>query len=113
VNRDIIKAYAFGALGGAVALGAIGFFWAGWRTGDQARIMAETRSHAAVIAALTPLCLERSQTDPDSGAKLAALKAAAPYDRLGLAVQSGWTSMPGASEPNRDLAAACAEKLGS
>jgi hypothetical protein len=113
VNNDVVKAYIYGALGGAAALGAIGFLWAGWRTGDQARRMAETQSHAAVIAALMPLCLERSKADPESMAKLAALKAAASYERVDLALQSGWVMMPGSTEPNRDLAVACAEKLGT
>jgi hypothetical protein len=51
----------WGAVAGAAALAVVGFTWGGWVTGGQAEAMTLKRSEAAVVAALTPICIERFQ----------------------------------------------------
>jgi pimeloyl-ACP methyl ester carboxylesterase len=43
---------------GAVASMVIGFSWGGWMTGSTANRLAAERADTAVVAALTPVCVE-------------------------------------------------------
>ena len=49
----------WGAAAGAAAVAIVGFTWGGWVTGGQAEAMTQKRSEAAVVAVLTPICIER------------------------------------------------------
>jgi pimeloyl-ACP methyl ester carboxylesterase len=48
-----------GAAAGAVASIVIGFSWGGWMTGSTANRLAVERVDTAVVAALTPVCVEK------------------------------------------------------
>jgi len=48
-----------GAAIGAVASIVVGFSWGGWMTGGTADRLAAERADTAVVAALTPVCVER------------------------------------------------------
>lgn len=48
---------------GAVALAMVGFSWGGWMTGSAAAEMSNKKSMAATAMALTPYCLQKSQSD--------------------------------------------------
>ena len=61
--------------------------------------------------ALVPICLEQSSQDPQVAATLAQLKDTNSYQRSDLLMKAGWATMPGSSDPNRDVARACMEKL--
>ena len=100
-----------GAAGGAVALAVIGFTWGGWVTGGKAERMVAEQSKSAVIAALVPICLDQSKHDPKLADKLAGLKSAKYYDRGDLLMKTGWATMPGAADPDRQVASACVEKM--
>ncbi len=101
-----------GAVGGAVALAIVGFTWGGWVTGGTARQMASDRARTDVVEALTTtVCLEQSKRDPQAAQKIVELKAASSYSRTDFIMKTGWATMPGASEPNRDIASACGTKL--
>jgi hypothetical protein len=102
-----IKPALLGAGAGAIALAIVGFGWGGWVTGGSARDAAAKESSAAIAAALTPYCLERSQSDPSSVQVLAELKAAASYSRRGIVEKAGWATPLGAEKPNTALAQAC------
>jgi len=97
----------YGAAAGAVALAIVGFNWGGWVTGGTAQKMADSVSVAAVAAALTPYCIERSKSDPRSVEILAELKAAQGYNRRGVVEKAGWATPFGAEKPTTDLAKAC------
>ena len=71
-----IQPALLGAGVGAIAMAIVGFGWGGWVTGGSARDTAAKESTAAIAAALTPYCLERSKNDPLSIQVLAELKAA-------------------------------------
>ncbi len=100
-----------GAAVGAVALAIVGFSWGGWVTGGTAKQMASEQARLEVVAALVPICLEQSNQDPQVVATLAQLKDTSSYQRSDLLMKAGWATMPGSSDPNRDVARACMEKL--
>ena len=94
---------------GAVATVAVGFGWGAWMLAATAERLAERRAVGAVSAALVPLCVRRSEAHPGRLEKLAGITYV--YERREFIVKSGWANMPGTDEPNRELAAACAEAL--
>ena len=100
-----------GAVAGAVALAVVGFSWGGWVTGGTAGKMASEHARLEVVAALVPICLEQSKQDPEVVETLAVLKNTSSYQRSGVLMETGWATMPGSSEPNRNVANACMEKL--
>jgi hypothetical protein len=101
-----------GAIVGAIATMIFGFSQGGWYTDSSAERLAYQRSAAAVISALTPICISQSKLDPDSMAKRAQLVAMkTSYEQRDFVMKAGWATMPSAAEPDRDLAAACADAL--
>ena len=100
----------WGAAGGAVALAIVGFAWGGWVTGGNAEAMALKRSQAAVVAVLTPICIERFQGNANASANLVALKnISQSWTRRDYIVNGGWATF-GENRPF-DLADACADGL--
>lgn len=106
-----VKPGLYGAVAGAIALAIIGFSWGGWVTGSKARQMAADQARLEVVAALVPICVEQSKQDPEVEEKLVQLKSAQSYKRNDMVIKTGWATMPGATEPNRQVAAACMQKL--
>ena len=106
------KPFLWGAALGALALAIIGFNWGGWVTGATSETLASERADAAVVSALTPICVAQFQETADAPAKLAALKQIKSWEQGDYVGKSGWATMPGSTaEPNREVATACAEKL--
>ncbi|MDF0603170.1 hypothetical protein P1J78_20705 [Psychromarinibacter sp. C21-152] len=106
-----IKPGIYGAIVGAAFIGIVGFTWGGWVTGGTARDRATTMSHDDVVAALVPVCLESAQNDPDRAEKIAAIRDASSYRRRDELMKTGWATVPGAEEPDRDIARACLASL--
>jgi uncharacterized membrane protein YedE/YeeE len=102
----------YGAACGAIALAVAGFSWGGWVTGGKAREMAADQSRADVVAALSLICVDQSTRDPQVIERVAAIKAASSWSRGDLVIRNGWATMPGTAEPNRQVAVACADKVG-
>jgi len=101
-----------GAAAGAVASIVIGFSWGGWMTGGSAIKLADERANTAVVAALTPICVEKFLQNSDAKANLAAIKKIPSNWEQGEYVQKGgWATQPGATSTDYHLARACAEKL--
>jgi hypothetical protein len=101
------KPAIYGAVAGAALLAINGFSWGGWVTGSKAQEMAAD----AAVAALMPICIELSNQDPQFAHQMRRLKNAQSYMRRDMVMKVGWATMPGTSEPNRQLATACGEKL--
>jgi hypothetical protein len=102
-----------GAVAGAVVIAIIGFS-AGWVvTSGSAHEMAEQQGEKAVIAALTPICVAqfKSQAQDVRTTKLAALKGESSWARGDFVEKQGWATMPGAKEPEDEVAGACATEL--
>jgi hypothetical protein len=97
---------------GAVATMVIGFSWGGWVTGGTADKVAAERANTAVLAALTPICVEKFLQNSDAKANLASLqKISSTWEQGQYLEKGGWATPPGASSSDYHLARACAEKL--
>ncbi len=107
-----VEATLWGAAGGAAALAAIGFFWAGWVTGSKAAEMARQQADKAVIAALAPICVDKFRHAQNADENLGKLNAISySWDKGTYVSKGGWATLPGNGEPNSAVAQACAEML--
>ena len=111
ITSEWLKPRLYGAVVGAVALAIAGFTWGGWVTGGTAQQMATERAKLEVVAALVPICIEQSNKDPQVAETLAQLRDAGSYERSNMLMKAGWATMPGSSDPNRNVAKAFMEKL--
>lgn len=110
-TKATARSVLWGAVAGAIALAIVGFSWGGWVTGGSA--LATSRAATAVVAALTPICVEKFRQAADASANLAEMKKATYVsDQSKFVEKGGWATMPGSTEPNSALARACAESLG-
>jgi hypothetical protein len=106
------KPALWGAAGGAILVAILGFTWGGWMTTSTANKLADQRADSAVVAILTPICVEKFQQNGDATANLTALKKISSSWEQGTFVEKGgWATRPGASSPDYVLARACAERL--
>jgi len=107
-----VKPALWGAAGGAILLAIVGFTWGGWMTTSAANKLADQRADTAVVAILTPICVEKFQQNGDAIANLATLKKiSSSWEQGNFVEKGGWATRPGASSPDYVLARACAEKL--
>ena len=112
MNRASIKPGVWGVIIGSILTMIVGFNWGGWTTSSTANQVAMTRADAAVTAALIPICLAQQKLDVTRGQKLGELRAiTASYDQTDFVMKSGWATFPGKTDPNRDVAEACAAAL--
>ncbi|WP_119165573.1 hypothetical protein [Algihabitans albus] len=102
-----MKPALMGAGAGAVALAIIGFGWGGWVTEGTATEMSKKQSMAAIAAALTPYCVQKSQLDPRFSVVMAEVRGASAFQQRKLVEQAGWATPLGAEEPDRALAETC------
>jgi hypothetical protein len=106
------KPMLWGAAGGAVVLAIVGFTWGGWMTTGTANKLADERADSAVVAILTPICVEKFQQSGDAVANLAALKKiSSSWEQGNFIEKGGWATRPGATSSDYVLARACADKL--
>jgi hypothetical protein len=106
-----LKPGLYGAAAGAAVLAFVGFSWGGWVTNATATEMASDQARIEVVAALVPICIEQSKQDPRVTATLAEMNDIASYKRTEMLMKAGWATMPGSSDPDRQVANACMDKL--
>jgi hypothetical protein len=107
-----VKPALLGAVGGAIVLAIVGFSWGGWVTGSTANELAIKRADSAVVAALTPICVENFLHAAGATANLATLKKlASNWEQGDFVGKGGWATRPGAASSDYQLARACAETL--
>jgi len=81
-------------------------------TGGAANRLAVERADTAVVAALTPICVEKFLQNSDAKANLAVLqKISTSWEQGDYLQKGGWVTQPGATSSDYHLARACAEKL--
>ena len=102
-----IKPGAYGAVVGAALVAIVGFSWGGWVTGGTANDMAMSMAHDDVVAAMVPVCLDMAKADPLRASKLTTIREASSYQRGAALMETGWATMPGRDDPDRDIAKAC------
>ena len=113
-TKAAVRPALWGAVAGAIALAIVGFSWGGWVTGGAAETLARNSAATAVVAALTPICVEKFQQAADASENLVAMKKTTyAWDQSKFVEKSGWATMPGSTAPNSAVAKACAESLGS
>src|SRR6266699_1952810 len=92
------KPALWGAAGGAVALAIAGFTWGGWMTTGTANKLAAERADTAIVAALTPVCVDKFLQNSGAQANLAVMKKIPSNWEQGEYVQKGgWATQPGAT----------------
>ena len=97
---------------GAIASMVIGFSWGGWVLGSTANRLAAEQANTAVVAVLTPICVEKFLQNGDAQANLAALREISSNWQQGQYLEKGgWATRPGATSSDYELARACAAKL--
>jgi hypothetical protein len=108
-----VERILWGAAGGALALAGIGFSYGGWMTGGRAAEIAQRQAENAVIAALTPICVENFRHADNADGNLAKLNAISySWEKGTFVAKGGWATFPGKAEPQSAVAQACAEILG-
>ncbi|MCP1760953.1 hypothetical protein [Bradyrhizobium japonicum] len=113
-TKAAVRPALWGAVAGAIALTIVGFSWGGWVTGGTAETLAKNSAATAVVAALTPICVDKFRQAADASANLVEMKKATyAWDQSKFVEKGGWATMPGSAEPNSAVAKACAESLGS
>src|SRR6478672_11168962 len=112
LQGESLKRLLQGAAAGAVATIFVGFYWGGWSLGSTAIKLADERANTAVVAALTPICVEKFLQNSDAKANLAVLqKISSNWEQGQYLEKGGWVTQPGATSSDYHLARACAEKL--
>ena len=107
-RRRLLQGIAIGAVTSMV----IGFSWGGWVTGGTASKLADERANTAVVAALTPICVEKFLQNTNAKANLAVLqKISSNWEQGDYLQNGGWAMQPGSTTSDYHLARACAEKL--
>jgi hypothetical protein len=111
LQGDSLTRLLQGAAAGAVATLIIGFNWGGWVTGGTAKEMTQQGSTAAVIAALSPICVDKFQHSNEAVANMVELKKVSSYQQGSFIEKGGWATLPGSDSANSSVARACAEML--
>lgn len=108
-----LKPGIIGAVVGAVAIAIVGFGTSYIVTSSNAQEMAEDAGDKAVLAALTPICVQQFNqlTDQAQMTQLAGLKDESSWKRGDYVEKQGWATMPGTQKPNAGVADACASQL--
>ena len=87
-------------------------FLGGWVLGSTANRLAAEQANTAVVAVLTPICVEKFLQNGDAQANLAALREISSNWQQGQYLEKGgWATRPGATSSDYELARACAAKL--
>jgi hypothetical protein len=111
LRGDSLTRLLQGAAAGAVATLVIGFYWGGWVTGGTARDMTQRSTTAAVVAALSPICVDKFQRSADAGTNMAELKKISSYQQGSFVEKGGWATLPGSDRADSSVAQACANML--
>lgn len=106
-----VKPGVWGAIIGAVVIGFVAF-GAGWVvTSGEAKELADARAEKAVVSALTPVCVAQFKKAEEKQVHIAALEETDSWNRGDYVEEHGWATLPGRTEPNDEVADACAEEL--
>jgi len=111
LRGDSLTRLLQGAAAGAAITAIVGFNWGGWVTGGTAKDMVQRSSSAAVIAALSPICVDKFQHSAEAAGNLIELKKVSSYQQGTFIEKGGWATLPGSDAANSSVAQACANML--
>ena len=106
-----VKPGLWGVVIGAIGIMIIGFGWLGWTLGSTAESLAQERVNTALVAAFTPICVEKFMTQPDAPVKLTEFQKTSAWRQQEFVEKGGWATLPGSKQPNAKVASACAGQL--
>jgi hypothetical protein len=66
--RDRLPDMIKGAIAGAIATMAIGFYWGGWMLGSTADKQVKEAEQVGIVRVLAPICVDNFQRSADAGA---------------------------------------------
>jgi hypothetical protein len=114
LQGDSLKRLLQGAAAGAVVTMFVGFNWGGWSLASGVEKVAKARAEAAVVTALSPICVHQFRQAANASTNLAELnKISYTWDRDVFVEKGGWAIMPGSGTTDTAVAKACAEALGA
>ena len=111
LQGDSLTRLLQGAAAGAVATLVVGFSWGGWVTGGTAKDMVQRSSTAAVVAVLSPICVDKFQRSSEAAINMTELKKVSSYQQGSFIEKGGWATLPGSDRANSSVAEACANLL--
>lgn len=113
LQGDSLKRLLQGVAVGAVVTLIVGFNWGGWVTGGTAKEMTQRSATEAVVAALSPICVDKFQHSTEAAVNLVELKKISSYQQGSFIEKGGWATLPGSDTANSSVARACANLLNS
>lgn len=106
-----VKPGVWGIVIGAIGMSILGFSWMDWTLGSTAETLAQERANAALVAAFTPICIEKFMAQPEATVKLTEFQQTSSWRQREFVEKGGWATLPGGAGPNVKVAGACAEQL--
>jgi hypothetical protein len=107
-----VKPTVWGVVLGSILTMIVGFSYGGWVTGGTSERLAKQHADAAVTAALVPVCVAQSRADHGVVKKLGELRAiSSSYEQQEFVTKTGWATVPGNENPNREVAEGCASAV--
>ena len=100
----------WGIVLGAVLCAVVGFKWGEWETRSSAQIQAQERANAALVKALTPICIAKFQAASNAPVKLDELKKiSSAWARESFVREGKWAEI--GNEQTTPVIDACANAL--
>ncbi|MGH6989169.1 MAG: hypothetical protein ACREFD_09265 [Stellaceae bacterium] len=91
-----IKPAFWGLVVGALGWWAVLAWGLGWTSAGSATAMAQQNAETAVVASVTPYCVQRFEQQTNAAAVWKKLKnSAANFNQDSFLVKGGWTALPG------------------
>jgi hypothetical protein len=114
LRGESLKRLLQGVVVGVALTVVVGFNWFhygfGWTLGGTAETMASNRVDVALVAAYTPVCVEKF-VGPADDAKWEEFAKVESWNRDDFVKKAGLATIPGATEPNSSVAISCAGVL--
>lgn len=109
-GSSLVRLVQGAALGAALAM-VVGFNWGGWMLESTANKHSAAFANDAVIAALTPICVDNFQSSDDVLANLENFRKESTYKQASFIEDGGWAIFPGDGKLDRNVAMACADVI--
>jgi hypothetical protein len=111
MDWEKIKLGLWSALGVAIVLAIVGFYWGGWVTGGTAETRGKAMAADAVAERLGSICVAQFNRDPQKDEKLKEMKDKDVWDKARYIEKQSWAIMPGEDKADSKVADACAKQL--
>lgn len=111
MQKEQIRPFGWGVVAGAIALLALLFATDWMVTASKASTATRTAVDQAIVDNLAPICVIQFKADPNGPELRAQLEKESSWKQYQFVADHGWSTMPGAKEPNTDVARVCAKLI--